>query len=158
MVIFGFSDPKNIKIHINIRFQRPKNHRNTHTSGKCSYQVMVFSLFWGVVWGSQEGSGMVRIGWNRLSSSVDTTGIFYQIFLSKSNLGRKPALSTLPLSHRICNIWRCQQTTARNLTELVDILCQQIGDRNQTDPVRIWWQTGSKNRAGSALSLNILKI
>jgi len=41
---------------------------------------------------------MVRIGWNRLSSSVDTTGIFYQIFLPKSNLGRKPALSTLLLS------------------------------------------------------------
>jgi len=40
---------------------------------------------------------MVRIGWNRLSSSVDTTGIFYQIFLPKSNLGRKLALSTLPL-------------------------------------------------------------
>jgi len=40
---------------------------------------------------------MVRIGWNRLSSSVDTTGIFYQIFSPKSNLGRKPALSTLPL-------------------------------------------------------------
>jgi len=43
---------------------------------------------------------MVRIGWNRLSSSVDTTGIFYQIFLPKSNLGRKPALSTLPLDRK----------------------------------------------------------
>jgi len=33
------------------------------------------------------------------------------------------------ISHRICNIWRCQQIAARNLTELIDILCQQIGDR-----------------------------
>jgi len=39
---------------------------------------------------------MVRIGWNRLSSSVDTTGIFYQIFLPKSNLGRKPAFDPPP--------------------------------------------------------------
>jgi len=43
------------------------------------------------------------------------------------------------ISYRICNIWRCQQIAARNLTELVDILCQQIGDRNQTEPaIRIW--------------------
>jgi len=42
------------------------------------------------------------------------------------------------ISHRICNFWWCQQIVARNLTELVDILCQQIGDRNQTEPaVRI---------------------
>jgi len=34
------------------------------------------------------------------------------------------------ISHRICNIWRCQQIAARNLTEFVDILYQQIGDRN----------------------------
>jgi len=42
------------------------------------------------------------------------------------------------ISHRICNIWWSQQIAARNLTELVDILCQQIDDRNQTEPaVRI---------------------
>jgi len=36
-------------------------------------------------------------------------------------------------------------TAAKNLTELIDILCQQIGDRNQTEPaVRIWRQKPSR--------------
>jgi len=43
------------------------------------------------------------------------------------------------ISYRICNIWRYRQIAARNLTELVDNLCQQIGDRNQTElAVKIW--------------------
>jgi len=47
-------------------------------------------------------------------------------------------IETQQISHRIRNISQCRQTAARNLTELVDILCQQIGDRNQTEPaVRI---------------------
>jgi len=31
-------------------------------------------------------------------------------------------LETQQISRRICNIWRCRQTAAKNLTELLDIL------------------------------------
>jgi len=32
------------------------------------------------------------------------------------------------------NLWRSRQIAARNLTKFVDILSQQIGNRNQTEP------------------------
>jgi len=41
------------------------------------------------------------------------------------------------ISHGIC--WRCWQIAAKNLTKLVNIIYQQIGERNQTEPaVKIW--------------------
>jgi len=43
------------------------------------------------------------------------------------------------ISHRVCNIWRCRQTAARNMIKPADMLCQQIGGRNRagfTAPAR----------------------
>jgi len=55
------------------------------------------------------------------------------------------------ISHRLCNIYQCRQITARNVTESVDILCQQTGNRNRANPAnRTWRQISGRNRAGSA--------
>jgi len=58
--------------------------------------------------------------------------------------------------HRICNIWWCQQIAARQ--NLLTFYASRLAIEIKQNLLRIWRQTDSRNRAGSALSLNISKI